>query len=280
MTRVRLLPDRVEKYVGGSIAGAGDKYEAMWKVAIEAGFIAPRLIGRDADQGILLLERIRGAESIGRWYCKFLETDLEEDAWFSIVAEAGRTLAALHLGLDNVGAAVWRAPTEFVSALHAYGFDYRTLWELPSRQLHGDFGFSNVLVSESSPGDVRIAVIDPCADGYSCDDDIVRGPVHLDIGKFILCLEGLLPLRYQLRLKREVILRSQIAFLDGYGRHAPYHVDWEAAFAFAYGLGALYLRKAYPWTRWVAGRILYNHAWKRNAALTTKMAQVQGLLDG
>lgn len=280
MTKVRLLPDRVEKYVGGGIEAAGDKYEAVWKVANESGFVAPRLIGRDRDRGVLLLERIREAENVGLWYRRFLENAVDEDSWFDVVAEAGRTLASLHRGLANVGAAVWRPPTEFSGALCAYGFDGKTLRDLPTRQLHGDFGFSNVHVRGSPSGEFRIVVIDPCADGYSCDDDIVIGPVHLDIGKFILCLEGLLPLRYQFRLRRQAILRSQVAFLDGYERHSPLRVDWEAAFAFAYGLGALYLRRAYPRTRSLVRRLLYNRRWKGNASLTTKMAQVHELFRG
>ena len=68
---------------------------------------------------------------------------------------------------------------------------------MPTVCLHGDFSFANVLFRETEKAEPEIVIIDPCANGGSTHHDWEAGPIYVDLGKFLSCLEGQVPISRQ-----------------------------------------------------------------------------------
>jgi hypothetical protein len=269
--RVRLMDGRVEKLIGEHVAPIARKYDAIHRIALHEGFVAPKVVSYDERDGMLVLERIERLVSIRELYWLFMVKRSDEAIGLALMRRAGEILASLHLGLQSAQFSEWTPCASFTAALQDYGYHQTDMGTVPHAQLHGDFGFANIFVQGAFRLDSPLVVIDPCADGYSSCEDLDRGPVYLDVGKFLVCLEGLIRPSRQLFLDPHKIARLQNAFLDGYAAKVPYAVDRVACFAFAYALGRLYFSKLYPRSKWLAIRMLYNRPWKRNFPLERKL---------
>jgi hypothetical protein len=180
------------------------------------------------------------------------------------IAEAGRVLAAIHRDLEVEDSERWDPLAEFGDSLARAGVGADQQWQAaPEVCLHGDYGFSNVLWS---PDTGKIAILDPSPDGYSTFVAGLRGPAYVDLGQFVSCLEGRVPLWFYPRIKwgRLDVLRG--VFLDAYEKESGSIVDRGCVrrFGFAIAEANFHDRLRTKVGRRLANQVLYNR-FKGNA---------------
>jgi hypothetical protein len=226
------------------------KYDAVHQVGLEAGFIAPRVLAVRSDR--IVLERLFDMVPLGELY---LTRDPERVD--SLMSNVGTVLGRLHQGLVTDIASAWSPPEGFRAALRDYlGWDVDLAF-LDAAVLHCDYSFANVFVTGGEQP--RIVVIDPCANYGSTFDDWTRGPVFLDIGKMLSCLEGQISARRQLRRPSPKRVESmQRRFLAGYEQASGLKLDHDVAHAFAYGVAWAQFRRRYGRLGRLHSAVLYN----------------------
>lgn len=269
---VDIREEAVIKTIGGDVDEVAEKYEAIWQLSREpaAGFAAPRVLDTDVAQGAVVLERIPDVRSIRELYLRFMKGSASAATAEAAFHRAGHVLALLHEHLLRPGAAEWDPPRPFTAALKRYGVRRDPGVSTDPVQLHGDFGFANVLFRTGKGGDIELVVIDPCPDGYSTGTNWCLGPRYVDIGKMLLSIEGKVPLLRQPLLRQPKVRLLQASFLRGYGVVRDVTQDAEACFAYAYGLAACYFEYRYPIGRGLATAFLYNR-FRRNFPLEVKL---------
>lgn len=231
---VRVFDSHVEKYAS-SPQDVAMKYAAVASIGREHGFVAPKVIEVRDDH--VVLERLHGITSLQKVY---LSGDLEGLA--AAVRRAGEVLGHLHRHLPRESASPWTAPGGFAADLRRYSGTVPDYSGLPQAVLHCDFSFANVFVA--SPGN-KIAVIDPCPNFASTHEVWTYGPVYLDLGKMLSCLEGQIPARHQMRrLSPAKSGELQQAFLEGYSLTAS-TPDAEVAHSFAYATASSQFRRRF-----------------------------------
>lgn len=233
---VRVLSDRVEKYTAAPHEMAR-KYCAVQRVAEHHGFVAPGVLEVREDH--IVLELLSGIRPLKDLYLSSQHTDLE-----AAVQRAGEVLGHLHRELDGAAAQPWTPSRSFEEDVRRYSPAAPEFAALPQCVLHGDYSFANVFVGASPQ---VIAVIDPCPNYGSTHEVWTRGPIYLDIGKMLSCLEGQVPARDQFRKpSRSRINELQEIFVRGYGLTAgTASVDAEVAHAFAFATASGQFRRRF-----------------------------------
>ncbi|MCA9182091.1 MAG: hypothetical protein KDA51_11580 [Planctomycetales bacterium] len=217
--QLRLESGKVIKHFSKDLLLEALKHRRLAQIGAEHGFRMPKLIAQDVERSTLTYEFIDELTSSRQ---HFLDYTLRgPDATRDAVQEAlftqiGQTLAVIHRRLDIQPVAVWRAPPVFDRVVRAFtGNDTAALLEhTPQAELHGDFGFSNVC--HTLPEPLRLIMIDPSPNSYSSFACNERASVYLDIGKFSLCLRGLVPRNSYLRMRRPRAAKLRELFLQGY----------------------------------------------------------------
>lgn len=238
------------------------KYDAVHHIALEKSFIAPRVLGISDS---ITLEKLNNIISLRDIY---IDCHLSRDAAGNsrdLIRRAGEVLGHLHAFMPTT-TNEWVASKQFCTALKRYGWEN---WDaqLDRATLHGDYSFANVFVEQTTG---KIAVIDPCPNGSSSFLPWECGPIYVDIGKFLACLEGQVPLRNQVSLSRKRCNLLQKDFIDGYQCASGKLIDLPTAFAFAYGTAKAQFLNRHNNLGQVKAAFLYNRL-RRNFPLTKKL---------
>lgn len=273
--QVRVYSDHVEKEVPSDVANVAAKYSAIHDIAVSHEFIAPEVISCSKDTNLVTLSNIDNIVSVRELYWKYMIDCIDETDCLDFIKRVGQTLAVIHNDLDLSEYSKWSSGDDFEYYLKKYGYTHNNIEYSPQAILHGDYGFSNIFSVNHFNVDSPVVIIDPCADGYTSLSDIEYGPVYLDIGKFLMCLEGLISPQKHLFIKIDKINRAQISFINGYASKSRHAINYVSCFAFSYAIASMYLRQAYPHTHILALKLLYNGLWKRNYPLQDKLKQIE-----
>lgn len=230
-----------------------EKYRAIHRLSMDGGFEAPRVLEVQNDR--VRLERIRSITSISKVYLGDKRYGDAEPIMFDV----GRILGLIHDGLASQvqRTAAWSPPTGFDRSLQRYAGRPIQWKRQPHAVLHCDYSFANVFVRHGNPS--KIVILDPCANNGSTFSDWTFGPVALDLGKMLACLEGQVPLRRFLSLpSRARISVLQEQFLNGY--RSVRSGDWESAEvrAFAYAAAAGQFVRRFGPAGIIPTAVLYN----------------------
>ena len=254
---VTVYADRVER-VSGSLLATAAKYRAVHMVARRFCFVAPAVLGTDGDR--MIMECLDGLVSLRRAY---LERQ-HGGGWSATFRKAGAVLAYLHTNMPE-SRTDWTPSTAFLKALRDYGWEGD--WKaLPMATLHGDYSFSNVHLTPEQ----EVAIIDPCPNKSSSYLPWERGPIYVDLGKFLACLEGQVPPRELPFLSYQASIDMQEEFLRSYEGITGQKIDRAAAHAFAYAAVTTQFTRRRPLTGWLKRGALYNRL-RRNFPLRVKL---------
>ena len=168
---------------------------------------------------------------------------------FRVMVLCGEALAAIHCGLRGGSEFRWKPPPSFANALEHYGQD-GSGGNIEAQFYafgHGDFGFSNLLVTPSGPGALCLHVIDSSANTYTSQVAFSFEPVYVDVGLFISGLLGRVSLRAQ-RTMWQYGDQLMEAFLTSYERASSLRIDREILMAYACASVRSY-RKSYDGRR-------------------------------
>jgi hypothetical protein len=264
---VRFEGDLVLKWYSSDVTGEFAKANALWEVAQRSGFVFPEPLDLNEAESVITY---RNLESQGDWepvrkaYLDCMLGDDEDNEAAGVIAAAGRVLGAIHRELRLGDAEEWTPPIEFARSLERAGVGDERQWKAAEYVcLHADYGFSNVLWSKDTG---TIATLDPSPDWYSTFAAGLRGPAYVDLGQFVSCLEGRVPLRYYPRIKWRRLDRLRDVFLDAYETEVGNTVDRDCvrSFGFAVAEANFQDRLSSKLSLSVARKVLYNRV-KGNA---------------
>lgn len=237
-----------------------EKSAALYRVALASGFLAAEVLGHDSRAGTVTFKVIPGLRSIRTIYLSYMTDRYPRPPMLDVIRDAGRSLAQIHAGLTLRSTASWKPSPCFAAAFSSvHGQPAEASLDAgPQAVLHGDYGFSNVNVVDQ-PAGMTIAVIDASANGFVTLRSDLRGPVYIDVGNFVSCIEGLVPLRHYPRMHwgRLPIVRE--AFLSGY-ESAGTRIDRRLLASTVYATAACYIQRKFGSGRLAAAalRVLFN----------------------
>lgn len=199
---VRLLADTVEKQAPGAATAEAAKLRAYQRAA-HGQFVVPLVLDVDHDRDTIRLERIHGFTPMVEVYLGRVPAGADREDVFRL---AGSTLARLHT--------ISRATEPWVIEL---------LGRTPRRTegsvlLHGDYGFSNVLVRWVGTRPI-VLVIDPGPNHVTTHHASTLGRPIDDMAVMASCILGRLSTRAVLRLPRVPRRQLLAAFRQGYEEH-------------------------------------------------------------
>jgi hypothetical protein len=229
-SNVEIHHDRVTKTTA-TPSETARKYEELHRASLSSNFTSPRVIS--IDKTFITLERLDGLSPIYHQYISSKTAHRSSHSAVDLFNQVGRILGDLHTLLPSEGSHHWAPPPSFEATLSKKLGRSVDLATIPRAPLHADYSFANLFIQDSNPR--RIVVLDPCANFGSTFHDRTVGPVYLDIGKMLACLEGQVKPKLQLSLPtRQVRVTLQKAFLKGYEARVSFAVDRRLAHAFAY----------------------------------------------
>jgi hypothetical protein len=241
------------------------KYAAVYDIAVANGFLAPKVL--EVRSGSVILERLGDMAPLESLY---LTND--PGAIDPAITRAGEVLALLHNNLPRADAVRWSPPPGFMDEIARYLGRRPDIRSLPDASLHGDYSFANVWVTRDNPR--SIVIIDPCANFGSTFDDWTVGPIFVDIGKMLACLEGQVALRRQHRRPSSTRINDlQRRFIDGYGRFGS-RPDMETSNAFAFAVSSAQFYRRFGRASAIHRFALYNR-FKGNFPSYRKQRQVR-----
>ena len=270
---VEIHEDKVIKRVPSDVGLVAEKYRALHKISAGADFRAPVVLGIDGKNMTIALERIHDIESSRVAYREFMSAAEPSNHSLKLFERIGKSLAYIHSTLYcDMRCKVWKPSRLFASAVEDYGFT-ESLWpeNEPLVQLHGDYGFANVMVRGLDQANPEIVIIDPCSDGYSCAYDWAQGPRYLDLAKMLLSLEGKVPYTYQYCIRNKRVCQLQGAFIKGYEAIYGRNLNLSLCYAYAYALGVCYFSARYPVSGGLRKTVLYNRRLRKNFPLDVKV---------
>ncbi len=133
--------------------------------------------------------------------------------------------------------------------------------ELPCAYLHCDYGFSNINYIKEENEHLQLVVLDSSPNNFATFKTGATGPVYLDIGNMISCIEGLVPVLNYPSMKWELLPEIRGYFLDGYVAHSKADISIDWVNRFTYATAKCYLTRKYPGTirQKLALRLLFNN---------------------
>lgn len=273
--KVRISGNTVVKHIEGQLLEAVTKYRAIHSISLIAAFRAPRVIEVDKYSSCIILEKLDNLVSSRSPYIDYMRGKYRFPDIMAIVKGAAEALANIHTNLQGPTNNEWVPTSYFTKRFVQFGVSSDSIRTAQRVQLHCDYGFSNVCVL--GPDCETIAIIDPCADGYTVHTDWCVGPYFMDVGKFLLSLEGLLPPSQQLYIRNDIVAKLQFTFVNAYAVHCNYKVDIGECLAASYAIGGQYFRSAYPKSYPVALSVLFNNI-RDNRRINEKMKRIQRIV--
>jgi SAM-dependent methyltransferase len=225
---LRLERGRVVKHFSKDLQIEASKHRQLMQIGAQFGFRVPELLDLDPDGATLSYEFVENLTSCRQLFLRYAlrGADLAHDANVeAIFGQIGRMLAVIHRQLDVQPKVDWNPPPVFEQIVQAFaGISTRQLLaDTPCAVLHGDFGFSNVCTTPQEPQ--RLITIDPSPNSYSSFSCNEYASIYLDLSKFSLCLRGLIPRKYYLRLRRSRAAKLRELYLQGYSRESGFNIE-------------------------------------------------------
>jgi hypothetical protein len=264
---IRFEGDLVFKWYRRNVAEEFSKARSLWQVAQQAGFVFPEPIELDEGASVITY---RNLHTNGDWdpirasYLDYMTGSTRNQAAAQVIAEAGRVLGAIHRDLQLSDPEEWVPTPGMRRSLRQAGMVDELAWREGSQVfLHGDYGFSNVFWSRETG---RIATLDPSPDGYSTFAVGLHGPPYVDLGQFVSCLEGRVPLQFYPRMRWIRLEELREVFLDAYEQESGMSIDRDCVRRFGFAIAAANFADRLPYTigRRLAQGVLYNR-FKGNA---------------
>lgn len=258
---VTFLDDVVVKRFEKDLELEYEKADAIYQIGQLKGFDAPKPLKVCRNDDCIVFSRIRNSNSIRTAYLDYIKRGVSQKKGFEEFCEAGRVLACIHRYLSLSNRTRWRPGQLFIAAFRELGKDLDVeVGGEPEVYLHGDYGFSNVAMH----GDTKkIVIFDPSANGFVTKHADEFGTIYVDIGNFLACLQGLVPLTQQVGVDWRLVPPIKEAFLRGYEQEAEYNINRDLASSFAYATAKCYFSYKYgsPLLSRLAMSVLYN-SWK------------------
>lgn len=208
---VHLLGDVVVKTGTSSTRLEAAKLSAYRRLS--RSLVVPQVLLADPVRDVLVLERLIGYDGLQQ---VFLRSASDPEGAAALFMSLGEVLAQLH---DlSAPSAPW--VHELVGGRGGHEDESVDGYVL----LHGDFGFSNVLVHRLNGA---IAILDPVPRHMpEVAPDGMGDPLH-DLASMVSCLLGRVPARHLLRIPRLPRRRLITALVQGYvsGGRASHDVD-------------------------------------------------------
>ena len=245
------------------------KADAIYQIGQLSGFDAPKPLKVCNGDSSIIFNRIYNSASIRTTYLDYVKRRVVQAKKFKEFFEAGRILACIHHHLYLPNRTHWRPGKIFAAAFRELGIDLdAALSSTPQACLHCDYGFSNVNIH---PDTRKLVIFDPSANGFVTHNTDEYGTIYIDIGNFLSCLEGLIPLRQQIGVDWRLVTPIKEAFLRGYEQEANCDISRELASFFAYATARCYFSYKYalPILSRMAMNVLYN-SWKKNKSMLRK----------
>ena len=226
---VEIADGRVKKFFDRDLAIEVEKHRNLKTIGELEGFIVPAVESSNPQESSIEYTYIEGLCSSRNLYIEYVTSPKLDDKrgafLVSTFRRAGILLAAIHKHLKTEKTVEWQPPECFNQVFQS---KFRktaasVFSDTPHAVLHGDFGFSNLCYPEEQPD--NFAVIDPSPNRYSSFYTNELASVYLDIAKYTLCLNGLIPLKHfiKIRKKRAKYLREN--FIAGYEAEADMTLD-------------------------------------------------------
>ena len=168
-----------------------------------------------------------------------------------LVEECGRALATIH------------------GCLNETYQSFAASSPLPANRsvLHCDFGFSNIFLNANS----ELVVFDPFPDFYSTFETWEVGPRSRDLGMFVSCLVGRVPLSDFLRMRVGRIPELIREFVDHYNAASDEEVDIHDVLAESSKNAKAYFSKS----KRIIKRQLGSRLWSRNLKTIQKLLELK-----
>lgn len=222
-TKVRVLADVVEKESVSDARTEILKAQLIHEIGLGGAFTAPRPLGFSESTGMVRFERLDLGLPLGQVVLEGLHGDRAVAA--HLMDLAGRALGTLHRELRMPDAPLEPLPSPVER--HLSSRDAARLTEEALRQPvvgHGDFGTSNVFISDLSP-QASVALIDSFPNFYSSFRPAARESRYLDLAVMESCFLGRGPVRTFLGARARPTGAMRTAFLQGYEASSGASVD-------------------------------------------------------
>ena len=227
------------------------KLNAIAKCGELNGFHAPT--ARRVDDLTIEMNFVKTSQSSSSIFRKHVcHRSLENrKACRKLVEECGRALASIHGCLNEAYLSFAASPP------------------LTSNQsvLHCDFGFSNIFLNANS----ELVVFDPFPDFYTTFETWEIGPRSRDLGMFVSCLVGRVPLSDFLRVRVKRIPELIEEFVGHYNAASDEEIDIDDVIVESSKNAKAYFSKSKKITK----RQLGSRLWSRNLKTIQKLLELK-----
>jgi hypothetical protein len=239
--------DKVIKYYSNDVSLEYEKAMQLYDLSRAHGFSYPQPISQ-SHEGRIEFKKISNISSIRDEYIKFMKRKADKDFVKQLFLKAGEVLAIIHNNLKLDCNDHWHPSDIFAHAMNESGVDNENLLagELPCAHLHCDYGFSNINYIKGGNNRLQLVVLDSSPNNFATFRTGAIGPIYIDIGNMISCIEGLVPVSNYLSMKWELLPEVRGYFLDGYKTYSKTAISIEWVNRFTYATAKCYLTKKYP----------------------------------
>jgi hypothetical protein len=221
------------------------KSKHIFELSKKLPFIFPEPLEKNGDNYIKF-QNVKAEKSIREEYISFMRGMTGEQEVYALFERVGAVLAKLHNNMVLCDKKHWFPPEPFIKAMKKCGvsdIDSYTR-RLPESYMHCDFGFSNISVNQKN-GKKDIVIYDASPNNFTTFATNYLGPVYIDIGNMISCLNGLVPVRNYFFMKWNKLPALKTAFLNGYQDNTSNEIDIDWVDKFSYATAHCYFEKQY-----------------------------------
>ncbi len=220
------------------------KSRHIFDLSKKLAFIFPEPLEKNGNT--VKFENIKSEKSIREEYIAFMKDLIKERDAVSLFERVGGVLATLHNSMMLNERNYWFPSEPFIKAMRKCGVNDIDSYtrRLPMTYMHCDFGFSNISVNNIN-GENNIVIYDASPNNFTTFRTSNLGPIYIDIGNMISCLNGLVPVWNYFHMKWNKLPALKEAFLKGYRDKSECDVDMSWADKFSYATAYCYFNKQY-----------------------------------
>ena len=253
--------DKVTKIYSSDASNEYEKAIQLHELSKINGFCYPQP-SSPGDNERIEFRKILNIKSIRHKYLDYMKKEVDKEGVKQLFSKAGEVLAIIHNDLQLNCNENWQPSNTFIWAMEKLGVESELLFkkELPFAYMHCDYGFSNIHYIEKQNTSTELVVLDSSPNKFVTFRTDVVGPVYIDIGNMLSCIEGLVPISNYPFMKWKLLPEIKKYFLDGYRAVFKSPISNEWAEKFSYATAQCYLVKKYPWkiAQSLALKLLYN----------------------
>jgi len=266
MKKTRILEQHgcFKKWYRENVEIEFEKAEKLHEIGLDNNFIAPKPLKFNLKKHTIEFEYIRSLTSIRNVYLNVLHSSKPSDTDLHLFFTVGKILSSIHTSLLLSTSTPWVPSNYIKKVIKNDKTDFEEfLSSTPQAFLHGDFGFSNICIIHDNKGskdDRKIVIIDSSYDGISILSSNTFGSNYLDLGHFVACIFGLIPIRKYFGAKWENVVAVRDQFISGYEDGNSMKIDRKLLYESAVLCASAKINKNYisPLTRKIASMILFS----------------------